>query len=133
MTLPEYMTWALAQPWGWGTEPGLDCCKLVARWAVACGHNDPMVTVSPYASELSALRRIREGGGLVSLWSTGMAYVGVPAASGVPQAGDVAVIERTTVCGGDQALGIFTGQRWATLAIAGLEFGPAVVIKTWRP
>ena len=132
MQLTEYLQWALKQPWGWGTEPGLDCCKLVARWVMACGHADPMVTVEPYDSEFSALRRIRDGGGLVALWTAGMEHVGIPVAD-EPQSGDVAVISRASTCGSNEVLAIFTGQRWASLALSGIEFGPAHIIKAWRP
>jgi len=135
MELPGYLRWALKQPWGWGTEPGLDCCKFAGKWAIVCGYVDPMVLVwrRPYNSERSAMRRIATGGGLVKLWSDGMAHVGLGEAIGETEAGDIAIIERATVCGGNQALGIHTGERWATLALSGLEFGPATVVKAWRP
>lgn len=135
MLLGPYLQWAMRQPWGWGTEPGLDCCKFAGRWVMQSGYRDPMILVwrAPYNSERSALRRIAEGGGLIALWSDGMAYAGVAVADGNPEAGDVAVINRATVCGGNQALGIFTGERWATLGIAGMEFAPASVVKAWRP
>lgn len=135
MLMPEYLQWAMKQPWGWGTEPGLDCCKFAAKWAIVCGYIDPMVLVwrRPYNSETSALRRIREGRGLVTLWSAGMGHVGIVETTGDPEAGDIAVIERPTICGANQALGIFTGQRWVTLALSGIESGPAEVVKAWRP
>lgn len=136
MTLPEYLQWAMKQPWAWGSEPGLDCCKFAGKWAIVCGYLDPMVLVwsgKGYNSETSALRRIHEGGGLVALWTAGMDHVGMPEATGDPEAGDIGVIERPTVCGGNQALGIYTGQRWVTLALAGIESGPANIVKAWRP
>ena len=43
MTLGEYLKWALVQPWGWGVNPGLDCCKFAGKWAICCGYVDPMV------------------------------------------------------------------------------------------
>lgn len=135
MTLQDYLQWAMKQPWGWGTEPGLDCCKFAAKWAILCGYVDPMVLVwrQPYNSERSAIRRISEGGGLVVLWSAGMDHVGIAASTDQPETGDIAVITRPTVCGGNEALGIYTGQRWATLGISGIEAGAAGVVKAWRP
>ncbi len=135
MTVPEYLQWAMKQSWGWGTEPGLDCCKFVAKWAILYGYVDPMVLVwrEPYNSERSALRCIAKGGGLVALWSAGMAHVEIAEAIGEPEAGDIGVINRPTVCGRNEALGIYTGQRWATLGHAGVEVGPADIVKAWRP
>jgi len=102
---------------------------------MSCGYGDPMTLVwcTPYDTEFSALRRIHEGGGLVALWSDGMEHAGIPEVCGEAARGDIAIIHRATLCGGDQALGIFTGQRWVTLALAGIEAGPATVVKAWRP
>lgn len=78
------------------------------------------------------MRVIGRGGGLVALWTRGMAAVGVPEAD-EPQAGDVAVIVRPTVCGMGEAMAIYTGDRWASLALRGLEIGAAEPLKVWRP
>ena len=131
--LGAYLKWAMAQPWAWGSDAGLDCCTYGARWVVACEHPDPMDFLRPlYDSERSALLTIRRGGGLVPLWKRGMTDAGVPEADDV-RAGDVAVIEIPTEDGLGQAVGIFTGERWATRTQAGLHFGPADVLRMWRP
>jgi hypothetical protein len=136
MTLAEYLDWAMGEPWGWGTKPGLDCCKFKARWCVERGHSDPMAFIwrrlRPYRSETGALRTIRRGGGLVPLWQRGMADAGIPVAD-TPQAGDVGIVSLATVCGLGQACGIFTGEHWATLGIAGINLDRAEPIMVWRP
>lgn len=136
MTLGEYLKWSVQQPWGWGTAPGLDCCKFVGKWVICCGHLDPMVLVwglpGQYDSQISALRVIKQGGGLRQLWAEGMAHVGVPEADS-PEAGDVAVLQAPTEDGLNEACGIWTGERWAILGQRGMIFGPADVIGLWRP
>lgn len=135
-TLGEYLKWALRQPWGWGTTPGLDCCKLAGKWAIVRGHLDPMILMwsveRPYDSELSALLAIKRGGGLVRLWSEGMAHVGIPEADDARE-GDIGVIARRTQCGTDEAVAICTGNKWVTLGVGGLDFAPADVLASWRP
>lgn len=112
---------------------GHDCCRWVDRYLCVNGYASPIKALGlRYDSERSALRVIAKGGGLVALWSAGMTAVGVRDAD-QPQAGDVAVIERATADGLNQAMGLFTGDRWASLTPRGLEFGPAVTSRIWRP
>lgn len=134
MKLGAYLEWAMKQPWGWGSEPGLDCCKFVALWVLARGHPDPMGFLhGTYRDPLSALRRIEEGGGLVEQWTRGMRFCSeIEPLEGEPVAGDVAVIRRATTCGTDEAAAIYTGARWASLGLRGLDFGPAEPIRVWR-
>ena len=134
MNLREYIWWASGQPWGWGTTPGLDCCKFVAKWVIVKGHVDPMVLVwrNPYRDEFSAMRRISKGGGLAQLWTDGMEHVGVPTVE-TPQPGDVGVLLAPTDCGGDEAMGIYTGERWMTLGERGINAIAALPVKVWRP
>lgn len=123
----------MREPWGWGAKPGIDCCKFGARWVVACGHSDPMAFLHPlYDSELAALRTIRRGGGLVELWTRGMIDAAVPEADDA-RAGDVGVLDVPTEEGLGQAVGIYTGERWAIRQQAGMHFGPASIVKMWRP
>lgn len=84
-----------------------------------------------YDSERSALRRITEAGGLVPLWSAGMSLLFIPEAD-EPHAGDVGVIRRATVCGTDEAAAIYTGERWASLGLRGLDVGSAHALRVWR-
>lgn len=110
-----------------------DCCRWVDRYLRLNGYASPIEALGlRYDSERSALRVIAKGGGLVALWDAGMTTVGAPLA-GQPQAGDVAVIERATADGLNQAMGLFTGDRWASLTPRGLEFGPAATLRVWRP
>lgn len=130
MTLAAYMAEIEARPWSWGSH---DCCTFVAGWVMARGNPDPMEFIRDrYDSERSALRRIREGGGLERLWLRGMIEAGVPEAD-EPRAGDVGVIRAATVDGVNEACGVYTGDRWLTLGLRGIECGPAEPIMVWRP
>lgn len=131
MRLAEYLREPRA-PWDWIRT---DCCRWVDGWVVAYGRASPMAAIGmQYDSERSALRRIAEGGGLVGLWSQGMAAIGasVVAEDDDLQPGDVGVIRRATVCGTNEAAAIWTGDRWVTLGLRGLDFGPAEALAVWR-
>jgi len=137
MTLGEYLKWSLRQPWGWGAQPGLDCCKFAARWCVERGHPDPMDFLKPlYDSERAALLTIERGGGLLKLWQRGMTEAGVPEADDA-RAGDIGLLALPQEAGPNQACGIFTGDRWAVLAMAGMLFlgtqDVPDVLAVWRP
>lgn len=129
MRLGEYLA-APRPPWDWVS---LDCCRWIDGWVVARGRDSAIRALDlRYNTERSALRTIVRGGGLVALWTAGMARIGVLEVD-IPAAGDVAVIERSTVCGLDQAMAIFTGERWASLGLRGIEVGPADALRVWRP
>ena len=134
MRVGEYLAWAMKQPWGWGVTPGLDCCKFVATWVMVRGHPDPMGFLhGTYRDEFSALRRIEEGGGLVAQWTRGMRLCSeIEPSDGPPAAGDVAIIRRATSCRTDQAAAIYTGERWASLGMRGLDVRPAETLRVWR-
>ena len=84
-----------------------------------------------YDSETGALRRIAEAGGLLPLWTGAMALLFV-AEVDKPAAGDIGVIARATLCGTNEAAAIFTGDRWVSLGLNGLDFGPAEALRVWR-
>lgn len=65
------------------------------------------------------------------LWSAGMAMLFLPEVD-EPTAGDVAIIRRETTCRTDQAAAIYTGERWASLGMRGLDVGPAETLRVWR-
>lgn len=116
-------------PWDWQAH---DCSRWVDRWVRARGHGSPMVALGiRYDSEIGALRRIAEGGGLVQLWSAGMAMLFLPEAD-CPRAGDVGVIQHATDCGSNEAVAICAGERWASLTLRGLDFSPAIPLRSWR-
>lgn len=128
--LGAYLQAAVSRPWKWGRW---DCCRFAAEWCIRRGRGDPMDFLKPlYTSEYQALRTIREGGGLVALWSRGMADIGAPVVD-EPQAGDVGIVESVTEQGPAEVCAIFTGVRWAMLGIHGMIFAPADPIKVWRP
>lgn len=130
MRLAEYLAAPRAQ-WDW---VNLDCCRWVDGWLQAQGKPSPMAAIGmEYDSERSALRRIVEGGGLTALWTRGMSAIGAEAcAIDDASAGAVGVIARPTHCGTNEAAAIWTGTRWATLGLRGLDFGPAEALAVWH-
>jgi hypothetical protein len=110
-----------------------DCCRWVDKWSIARSHPSAIVALGlTYDSERSALVTIKRGGGLVALWTEGMALAGVPEADDARE-GDIGVIERTTDDGLNETVAIFTGERWANISDRTLHFGPADVLAMWRP
>lgn len=83
-----------------------------------------------YASEAEAEALISDAGGLLALFSAGMASAGIPEADD-PLEGDVGVVSLM----GEEAGAIFTGKRWAFAAekgIAASSLERAAVLKCWR-
>lgn len=107
-----------------------DCACFPANWAIECGRPDPMVKWrGAYSTEAQAEDIIADAGGLVALFSEGLAGCDVVEE---PQAGDIGVVELL----GEQAGAIFTGKRWAFVAERGLAFASldaACLLKVWRP
>ena len=127
MTLGEYLK-APRPAWDFRSQ---DCCRWVARWIVSQGHADPMDFIGArYATRIGALRLIKRGGGLVALWSRGMAGAGM-AETCEAKAGDVAVMSVPTEDGIGEACGIWTGDRWGMLHERGLVFGVGTPLKIW--
>lgn len=130
MTLQQHLDAALGQPFDY---QHLDCCRWIDAWVTARGYESPMQAIGIlYDSERSALRRIREGGGLVALWSRGMEAVGVPVAD-EPRPGDVGIIQTETDDGTGEACAIRLGARWVSLEAKGLHIAPAPHLIVWRP
>jgi hypothetical protein len=128
--LGSYLQSAISRPWSWGIW---DCCRFAAEWCIRRGRDDPMGFLRPwYTTEIGALRTIREGGGLVLLWSRGMADIGALEVD-IPELGDIGILPSITEAGVDEVCAIYTGQRWAMLGIHGLICAPAEPIKVWRP
>lgn len=116
--------------WDWRAQ---DCCRWGSRWVQARGRPCPIKALGlHWTTEKGALRVIKRGGGLVDLWSRGMEAVGAPEAPGL-RPGDLAVIQRPTLDRLNQSIGIYTGSRWASLGLRGMEYGPAEPQKVWRP
>lgn len=129
MSLAEYLAETMRDPWNWGT---VDCCTFGADWLVARGAGDPMAFIrGGYDSQLSAMRRIAEGGGLVALWTRGMSDLGRRPTRAL-RIGNVAVIAAPTEGEGpDEACAIYGGSRWLSRSQRGLEAGPAQVLRMW--
>ncbi len=128
MDLGEYLK-APRPAWDWRVH---DCSRWLDRWLVLRGHRSAMeATDISYDSERSAMRTIIRGGGLLPLWTRGMAAIGVEAVEAA-QLGDVAILATETDDGHNRTTGIWTGQRWASVHRHGLACGPGDPLVIWR-
>jgi hypothetical protein len=85
-----------------------------------------------YDSQLSAIRRITEGGGLIPLWERGMADAGLGTTAEFDE-GDVGVLSLETEEGLGQVCALFTGDRWVARWTSGIVAVPAQPLIAWRP
>lgn len=109
-----------------------DCSRWLDRYLVDLGHASPMqATQITYDSEREAKLVIGRGGGLLALWSAGLAAIGLSVIA-EPKAGDVAILSVITDDGEDQTCGIWTGERWASVHRYGVMFGVGSPLKIWR-
>lgn len=81
---------------------------------------------------MGALRRVKEGGGLVPLWQRGMRDAGVPETDD-PRLGDVGVLDIPTEEGESEVCAIRSAERWVCLTKGGIVAFPAPHIIAWRP
>lgn len=125
--LGDYLR-AAAAPRKWGVVP---CAVFAADWVVLCGHPDPLAFMRE-DTEKQAMRRLVKAGGMLPLAQRGMLEALVPEAD-EPRMGDVAVIERPTADGANQACAIYGGERWISLGLVGLDSGPGAPLMIWRP
>lgn len=100
-------------PFCWGSN---DCCTFAAACVEAITGHDPMASVTPYRSELSAARLIRDGAGLQQL-ATGFLGKSVPPI--LAAVGDVVLLMNE----GREMLGICNGVN----VVAPGEFGMATL------
>lgn len=84
-----------------------------------------------YESEREAKVTIGRGGGLLTLWSQGLAAIGLVQID-APQPGDVAILSIPTDDGTDETCGIWTGERWASVHRHGTMFGVGTPLGIWR-
>ena len=129
--LGEYLKRAVRQRW----EPGkVDCCTFPGDWACTWGLGDPVAEWrGRYRSDASAIRFINRAGGLLNLWQRGLESIGLYGVND-PVAGDVGVVFAIGMTGQREQVGaIYTGDRWAFRAPAGLIFAPAEVLRVWGP
>lgn len=128
MTLGEYLK-APRPCWDWINH---DCSRWLDRWLVLNGHRSAMAATGVcYSGELSALRAIRRGGGLLALWSRGMAAIGLQVIA-TPQIGDAAILSLPTDDRTNETCSIWTGHRWVSLHRSGLVFGAGEPLRMWR-
>lgn len=128
MTLGEYLR-APLPAWDWVNH---DCSRWLDRWLVLNGHRSAMAaTEIGYHDRLSALRIIQGGGGLLALWSRGMAAIGLQLTD-TARAGDAAILVAPTEDRTNETCGIWTGERWAAPHHRGLVFGVGAPLRIWR-
>lgn len=99
LRLSEFGKARASMPFAWGSN---DCCSFAAAAVEAITGSNPMRSVVPYSSEIGALRRISEAGGMAALASQ---YLGEPRPSLMAGVGDVVLVvneerEMLGVCNG---------------------------------
>ena len=99
LRLAEFGRARASMPFRWGSN---DCCSFAAAAVEAITAIDLMASVEPYATELGALRRITEAGGLKALASQYLGEAVSPLMAGV---GDVVLVMNE----GREMLGICNG------------------------
>jgi hypothetical protein len=99
-----------SMPFVWGSN---DCCSFAAAGVEAMTGSNPMADVAPYDSEMGALRRIAEAGGLEAL---AIQHLGDPVAPAFAGVGDVVL----AVNEGREVLGICNGTSVIGPGAAGL-------------
>lgn len=130
MTLGDYLTAATRERWAWGVR---DCTTFPGDWACTWGRGDPMAEWrGQYSTDRDAYRLIGHAGGLVELWRRGLASIGLGEVD-APEIGDVGVVMALTDAGAEPVGAIWTGERWAWRADAGVMFGPGEVLAIWGP
>lgn len=128
MTLGEYLR-APLPAWDWVNH---DCSRWLDRWLMLNGHRSPMAAMEiAYHDRLSALRIIQAGGGLLALWSRGMAAIGLQLTDNA-RAGDAAILVAPTEDRTNETCGIWTGERWVAPHHHGLVFGVGAPLRIWR-
>jgi hypothetical protein len=60
-----------------------------------------------------------------------MALLAVPEVD-EPVTGSVGIIACSTDCGPSEVAAIYTGERWVSLGLRGLDFSPAPALRVWR-
>lgn len=109
-----------------------DCSRWLDRYLVSRGHRSPMAAIGiQYASEREAQLVIGRGGGLLALWSAGMAAIDLVKVE-TPEPGDVGILSIPTDDGTDETCGIWTGVRWASVHRNGTMFGVGEPLSIWR-
>ena len=131
MDLGEYLRAACGRPWQAGVD---DCCTLAGDWARTWGFGDPMAEWrGSYSTDDEAAALIADAGGLVTLWSRGLASIDVGEVATV-EPGDVGVVVAISMSGEPEHVGaVWTGRRWAFRAYAGVFFASAQVVRAWGP
>lgn len=108
-----------------------DCSRWLDRYLLMRGHASPMQAIGvEYTSEREAKLVIGRGGGLLALWTQGMAAIGLTEIVS-PQLGDVAILSIPTDDDTDETCGIWTGQRWASVHRKGTMFGVGEPLRMW--
>jgi hypothetical protein len=133
--LGEYLAAQARGRWSHGDVPGVpkrDCCTFLADWLIACGYPDPMAFIrDAYTTEAEADELVAKGR-LLRLATRGFRSIGL-APTTEPVSGDVAILRRPSIDGGNAICAIRSGERWATLLDRGITIDQGGdLLKAWR-
>jgi uncharacterized protein DUF6950 len=128
--LPAFLERTAARPFSWGDH---DCLLLLCDWiALKHGADAGARWRGTYHTRLGANRILKRWGGAVMLLDQAFGPLGLRRTE-EPQAGDVGVVRGMGAKAPADFGAIFTGARWAGLALGGgLLAGKAEPIAAWR-
>lgn len=106
-TLPTYITAHLSKPFEWGVN---DCVLFTIGWLEIATGIDYLSAYKPWSNERQAVRKVREAGGLLSLFDQHLQRVDPRMAVD----GDIALIDGTAF--------LFSGPHVVSVGESGLVF-----------
>jgi hypothetical protein len=128
--LGAYLVQEAKRPWQWGVA---DCTTHAGDWVLALTGRDPVARWRGYSTDLEAEDHIARAGGLLALWSDGLAGIMRRAEAAWP--GDIGLIRMPGEDGEPIEIGaIFTGKRWSFRSprgIGAVSLDPANVVAIW--
>lgn len=126
-TLSDFLRAYGEKRWAPGT---VDCCLMLASWAIWLGHPDPAAHLrGTYDSDEGFAMIVERAGGVVPLVSTCAAGIGGKHIQR-PSCGDIGVYGNTKDirC---QFGAIFDGERWVIRTPSGLRTMPGRALAAW--
>lgn len=125
--LATFLAENAALPWAWGS---VDCCMVLADWAQANGHGDPLAQYrGAYEDEAACVAIVVWRGGLLPILGDGCARVGL-AETDVRAPGVIAVIGSQT-SPTRQWGAIWDGNRWLVRGTNGFASMTAPALGMW--
>lgn len=127
--LGEYIRAAASRPAAWGTH---DCCTFISDWGLLRTGRDPMAFMRGRYSSFAGAMRFILIDGLPNLVRRGMIEAAFPEPD-EPQPGDIGVIACPTEDRVGYACALYSGPRWVSLSMRGIEAAPDDALAVWRP